>query len=77
MRHLLFLIALALAADATPAQGADLPLACKPFSGMERSCTSVKAIVAVMGEKRAEQLARKCGATDQDIEQAKTCLQPK
>lgn len=48
---------------------------CKPFTGLERSCTSVKLTVKAMGAARAEKLARKCGASDQDIEQAKACLQ--
>jgi hypothetical protein len=49
---------------------------CKPFVGLERSCTSVKLIAKSMGAARAEKLARKCGATDSDIEQAKACLSP-
>ena len=52
-----------------------VPFYCKPLVGLERSCTSVKAIVKTLGASRAEKLARKCGATDQEIEQAKACLQ--
>lgn len=48
---------------------------CKPLVGLERSCFSVKAVVKAMGAARAEKLARKCGATESDIEQAKACLQ--
>ena len=47
---------------------------CKPLVGMERSCSSVRAMVKTLGAARAEKLARKCGATDNDIEQAKACL---
>lgn len=52
-----------------------VPWYCKPLIGLERSCFSVKATVKAMGAARAEKLARKCGATESDIEQAKACLQ--
>lgn len=51
--------------------------ACKPLQKFERTCTGVKAATALMGEARAEALARKCGASDQDIVDAHNCLRPK
>jgi hypothetical protein len=47
---------------------------CKPLFGLERSCSSVQFIVKRFGSARAEGLARKCGATEDEIRQAKVCL---
>lgn len=54
---------------------ADMRWYCKPLMGLERSCLSVKFIVRRFGVARAEGLARKCGATEEEIRQAKVCLQ--
>lgn len=38
------------------------------------TCVDVRAAVAVMGEVRAEAVARSAGATDRQIKDAKRCL---
>ena len=68
-------IAVAVLLQTGSAAKADTRWYCKPLMGLERSCLSVKVVVKRMGMARAEGLARKCGATEEDIQQAKVCLQ--
>jgi len=53
---------------------ADVPWYCKALLKYERSCEGVKAASRVMGQARSEKLARRCGASDAEIEQARACL---
>jgi hypothetical protein len=50
------------------------PFYCKTLERFERSCTGVKVAAASLGQKHAESLARKCGATEQELTQARECL---
>lgn len=54
--------------------GADLPYYCKAITKFERSCIGVKAAVATMGKGRALALAKRCGATEFDLDEARGCL---
>jgi len=50
------------------------PLYCKALLKFERSCSGVKLAAASLGENHALALAKRCGATDEEIQQAKACL---
>lgn len=50
------------------------PFYCKAFKLMERSCFSAKAMVKLYGEREAIAKARRCGATELEIAQARECL---
>lgn len=73
----LFLVLAALFAfAATRVHASALETMCAPLKKFERSCVGVKAAAATLGKTHAEWLARKCGATDHDIQEARDCLLP-
>lgn len=49
---------------------------CAPLKKFERSCSGVKAAAATLGKGHAEWLARKCGATEHDLQDARDCFLP-
>jgi len=69
------LIATVLTLASSAALG-DVPFYCKPLMKFERSCTGVKAAALAMGRDRAQSLARKCGATEFELQQARDCFIP-
>src|ERR1051326_7545861 len=70
----ILLAAALVCANALPARAADMPFYCWPFASVERSCAGVASIVKRMGIVRAERLARKCGASADEISAASACL---
>lgn len=60
-----------------PAPAPKLPFYCRALTRFERNCTGVKLAAASLGAKHAETLARKCGATEEELAQARACLDPK
>lgn len=55
----------------------DLPYYCKAITKFDRSCFGVKAAVAALGRNRALSLAKRCGASDVELNEAAACLAPK
>lgn len=68
------LIASALTLASSAALSGDLPFYCKPLAKFERSCIGVKAAALTMGRDRAQSLARRCGATEFELQQARDCF---
>jgi len=58
----------------TPAP-AKVPFYCRVLLRFERSCSGVKLAAKSLGEGHALHLATRCGATSEEIVQAKACLQ--
>lgn len=48
---------------------------CKPLMKFERSCTGVKAAAATLGKANALSLAKRCGASDSDLADARRCFE--
>lgn len=68
------MVAFATAHGPRKARASDLPRYCKVFTLLERSCGAARLVVKMYGEQEAERRARICGATDTDIEQARSCI---
>lgn len=47
---------------------------CKMLHQFERSCTGVKAAAKVLGREYVATLAKRCGATDEEMAQARECF---
>lgn len=78
---LFFIIGLLLGMMTTRGHGAELvpdapkqPRFCYVFMALPRTCTAARLVVKMYGAAEAERRARICGASDEDIAQAKTCL---
>jgi hypothetical protein len=57
------------------ATAAKVPFYCRVLLRFERSCGGVRLAAKSLGESRALQWATRCGATSEEIVQAKACLQ--
>lgn len=51
-----------------------IPYFCHAMYGMPRNCDSVKSFANKFGQRAALWMARRCGALEADIEEAKACL---
>lgn len=51
----------------------ELPFYCRALAQLPRNCASVKRTARTFGAARAERMARKCGASDVEIAEAKAC----
>lgn len=56
---------------------ADVFHICAQLNSMPRTCESVQKVVNRYGNRLAFWIARKCGASEQDLTEARQCLQPK
>lgn len=60
--------------EAHSAEWKTIPYFCHAMYGMPRNCDSVKKYAGTMGMRAAIWMARKCGALEADIAEARQCI---